>query len=237
MKSTFNTSKNIDYTLVRKNMKNIRIRITGSCKVVVSAPYRTSEHRIHSFVESQQNFILAKLEEFNQQRKRFYPDQYKNGDSFWYLGKETRLYVVTSELKKTEFHNEYLTIYAPVQADLRFRKDMFIKWYKNQANKIFNLRLQALLPEFSDYISQEVRISIRNMLTRWGSINAKRHTMSLSVHLLRCEETLIDYIIMHELCHFAHGDHSKAFYQDLDRHCANRKQMDKRLKEYGLVDF
>lgn len=218
-------------------MKNIRIRITGSSKVVVSAPYRTSEHRIHSFVESHQNFILAKLEEFNTQRKIFYPVQYQQGDTFWYLGKETRLKVVTSEHNKIEFRDGYLTIYAPAQADLRTRKDLFIKWYRNQAKKIFSQRVEALLPQFSDFAPKAVRVSIRNMLTRWGSINAKRHTMSLSVHLLRCEEKLIDYIIMHELCHFAHGEHSKAFYKELDKHCLNRKQMDKRLKEYGLVDF
>lgn len=218
-------------------MKNIRIRVTSASKVVVSAPFHISERRVHTFVDAHQNFVLKKLEEFNEQRKRFYPNQYQNGDSFWFLGSEIKMHIVVSQRQKVEFTNGQLTLYVSEYTDLQSRKDMFIKWYKNQAKRIFNRRVNMLLPQFSHFAPQDVKVSVRNMLTRWGSINSKRHTMSLTVHLLRCEVELIDYVIMHELCHFSHNNHSKAFYNQLDRHCSDRKLLDKRLKEYGLIDF
>ena len=110
-------------------------------------------------------------------------------------------------------------------------------WMERHAKKAFSARAQAILPRFPHLIEYDIRISVRNMLTRWGSVNTKRHTISLTVHLLRCEEALIDYVIMHEFCHYTHANHSRAFYEELSKHCTNRKLFDKKTKWIWLNRF
>jgi predicted metal-dependent hydrolase len=54
---------------------------------------------------------------------------------------------------------------------------------------------------------------------------------------MRCDEDLIDYVIAHELCHIGCAGHSAQFYRALEARYPNRREMDRRLKAYGLVDF
>lgn len=228
----------IDYTLVRKkNMKNIRIRVTGHSKLVVSAPYHSPQSRIHQFILDNAEFIVARQKQMEDKRCTYYPISYSGGDTFWHLGKETGLEVAESVETSAVLCDGALILYVPTNSDAQYRKQLFMLWSKRCAKSVFTSRVNEILPAFSHLTKQTVRISVKNMLTRWGSINPKRHTISISIHLLRCEQALIDYVIMHELCHLVHANHSKAFYLELEKYCPNRKQMDKRLKEYGLFDF
>ena len=95
--------------------------------------------------------------------------------------------------------------------------------------------MARLSSDFPD--ADGLTLSVRRMLTRWGSINPARRRLSLSVHLVRCETELIDYVIRHELCHLRISGHSIGFYRALGAYYPNRADMDKRLKTYGLVDF
>jgi predicted metal-dependent hydrolase len=128
-----------------------------------------------------------------------------------------------------------LTLCLPAGAGREETRALFARWARREAARVFAQRLAAVLPRFSG--AAAVRVSVRGMITRWGSINVRRRTMSLSVHLLRCESALIDYVITHELCHLAYPRHTKAFYAALEALCPERAQLDMRLKEYGLVDF
>ncbi|MDD5016508.1 MAG: SprT family zinc-dependent metalloprotease [Eubacteriales bacterium] len=227
----------INCTLVRKNMKNIRIRVTGASKVVVSAPHHSPESRIRQFIGDNEKFILSKLKEIADKRQKYYPAGYASGDTFWYLGEKTVLEVIETDETSAAYNDGVLRLHAPANADVRYRKALFILWMERRAKNIFAARAKEIRSAFPHLMGRDVRISVKNMLTRWGSVNPKRHTVSLSVHLLRCEPELIDYVIMHELCHFKYANHSKAFYAELTKHCANRKKFDKRLAEYGLIDF
>jgi len=238
MEHSFKTSGgSIEYTLERRKMKNIRIRVTGDCRVVVSAPADTPDSRIHKFVGDNEKFILKRLKNNSEKRSKYYPVRYLSGDTFWYLGQETQLRVVSAEQTSAAYHDGSLTLGVPEGSEYRYRKALFILWMERKAKSFFNDRKKEIFFAFAHLIEQDVHITIKSMLTRWGSINTKRHSISLSVHLLRCEQELIDYVIKHELCHFAYGNHSKAFYAELDKHCKNRKLLDKRLAEYGLIDF
>ena len=238
MKYSINTdSGTIDFMLVRKKMKNVRIRITGASKVIVSAPFYTSEQRIKQFVAENAAFINDKLKEINGKRHQYYPANYESGDTFFYLGARVRLNVKYSNETSAAFHNGVLTLHVPDNADYHYRKALFILWFQRHAKSYFSERMDNILPRFPHLKNIDLRISVKNMLSRWGSVNTKRHRLNLSVHLLRCTPELIDYVIMHELCHFRHANHSSAFYAELAGHCAYRKQYDRQLCQYGLVDF
>lgn len=227
----------IAYTVIRKNTKNIRLRVTREANVEVSAPGFTDMRTINKFVQSNVGFIEKQLAKIEYTRFCSYPSLYSDGNMFSYLGNRAMLSVEQSQRNTAKLYRNVLVLRVLEPSNNEICREAFIKWAKRQAKKVFKERLEALLPMFADLKAKEIKISVRDMKTRWGSINVKRNTMSLSVHLLRCESEVIDHIIKHELCHYAHQNHSRAFYAELARYSPNYKAMQKRLKEYGLVGF
>jgi predicted metal-dependent hydrolase len=144
--------------------------------------------------------------------------------------------VTQSGKASASFSGDVLTLHLPDISDAARRKALFIRWSKHQAHDVFSQRAVEIQNRFFE-AGHIIRISVRNMLTRWGSINTVRRTMSLSVHLLRCDTEIIDFIITHELCHLKHPDHSGAFYRELGARFPDYKLINKKLEEYGLVDF
>ena len=80
------------------------------------------------------------------------------------------------------------------------------------------------------------KVSIRNTKTRWGSCSHKNN-ISLSLHLMKLPYELIDYVILHELAHILVKNHSKEFWETLEKICPNSKELDKKLKNYDLINF
>lgn len=216
-------------------MKNIRIRVTGDACVMVSAPRQVPEARIHAFVVSQEAFIRGRLHELERKRSAHYPPGYGDGDTFSYLGKRLSLRICSAARSAAVLSGSQLTLCLPQGAGSEEVKALFARWARSEARKVFVQRLDMQLPRFSG--TSPMRLSVRDMITRWGSINVKRRSMSLSVHLLRCETELIDYVITHELCHIAYPRHTASFYAALEARCPERAQLDKRLETYGLVGF
>ncbi len=76
------------------------------------------------------------------------------------------------------------------------------------------------------------RASIRSQKTRWGSCS-RNNNISLNVKLVLLSEDLLDYVILHELVHTRIHDHSKGFWEELDRYVGNGKAFASRLRKYG----
>ena len=222
----------LDYMLVRRKMKHIRIRVTGEQRVVVSAPHRCAERVIHAFVMDNEAFIRRQLSEMESRRIRHYPASYSDGDSFCFLGQTAGLRVQPAARASAVFGNGVLTLCVPSDG---CAKTQFIRWMNRQARAVFAQRLAAVGANFPD--CGGLTLSVKSMLTRWGSINPARRRLSLSVHLVRCETAVIDYVITHELCHLNCRSHSAAFYRALAVYYPDRRAMDRRLEAYGLVDY
>lgn len=221
----------IRYTLARKKMKNIRIRVTGEGLVVVSAPVHVAQGRIDRFVSMNTKAIERQQQRIEAQRRRCYPARYQDGDAFRFAGEMMTLCIKSGERASAVLNEGVLTLCVPKG---KSAKQLFEKWMIRAARDVFTKHFLMLCGKFA---AADVRLSVRSMLTRWGSINTKRRTISLTVHLARCEPELIDYVITHELCHIAHARHTAAFYRELERHYPNRRHYDKLLAQYGLVGF
>ena len=234
MKKDAATLSGLGFEIQRKKMKNMRIRITGDKRVCVSAPHYLPENRIIAFVGKHEAYISERLKMVEDKRSRCYPAAYESGDSFCLAGQRYRLRVVHDEKPFAGLNGSELVLCVPPGQSV---KALFVRYLLRTAKTVFSERLAAMQKRISPAPSSEIKLSVRNMLTRWGSINTRRLNLSLSVHLLRCETDLIDYVIMHELCHLKTPNHSRAFYKALEAYYPNRRELDKKLEEYGLVDF
>lgn len=109
-------------------------------------------------------------------------------------------------------------------------KEEIEKWYKKQANKVFKERLDVIYKTMEENIPYP-NLTIRKMKTRWGVCNKKLKRVTLNLELIRKEEKYIDYVIIHELCHFVHMNHSRAFWQLVSKYEKNYKELRKELKK------
>ena len=116
-----------------------------------------------------------------------------------------------------------------------------IKSYKTipkiSEEDIKTLKKQAhdYLPKRLDYLAQKFgfsynRVFLRNQKTRFGSCSWCNN-INLNISLMRFDKEVIDYVILHELCHTRIKNHSKAFWQEVERVCPNYKQLKQRLKK------
>ena len=107
--------------------------------------------------------------------------------------------------------------------------DKINKFLNNECLNIFTNRINSLKTQFTDLPNFKLRI--RKMKTRWGVCNKKSWSVTLNSELLKKDVTLIDYVIIHELCHFKHMNHSKDFWKEVEKYYPYHKLARKRLRE------
>lgn len=201
-----------DVRIIKKNNKNTYIRITDDMEILVTTNYFTPKKSIEKMLNENTSSIKRML---NRQSKAI-----EKKKSFFYLGKS---YDIIEVSIMDEVEIDASNIYIP-------NKKKFDKWLKKQLIDVFTERLEYNFRCFKE-ISKCPTLKIRTMKTRWGVYNRVKHTITLNSHLLEYGLDKIDYVIIHELSHVIHFDHSKAFWNLVSKYCPNYKQMRKELKE------
>lgn len=205
--------KPITYLLEYKEVKNLNLRVRKDGSVYVSGKSSIPAEKIDEFVKNKGNYIfsaLAKFEELAQYELK--PKQFVSGETFQILGRGLRLKVLKGDNNKLTSDGVYLYLQVRDLCDFTKKKSMVTKYLDDQCKSIFHQILGEVYLPFQKYGVPMPVLRIREMDTRWGSCLAKKGIITLNKRLLEAPRNCIEYVIMHELCHFIHPDHSKQFY-------------------------
>ena len=123
--------------------------------------------------------------------------------------------------EKVEFDND--KIYIPNQKE-------FEKYIKKYTFKLFNERLEYNYNLFEEKIPYP-KLKIRNMKTRWGVCNIRDNSVTLNSKLIEYDIEALNYVIVHELSHFIHFNHSKAFWNLVEKYKPDYKLIRKYLRD------
>lgn len=197
--------------IVCKNNKNTYIKIKDDLTIYVTTNYFTTKGDIKRLLDREQNFLEKTL---NKVKKRQVRDK-----EFYYLGNMYDIIIVPFE--NIEIENN--KIYTPSEEKLN-------KWLKKQTKAVFEERLEICHQLFEEKIPYP-KLRIRFMKTRWGVNHKKDNSITLNSKLIRYDESIIDYVIIHELSHFVHFDHSRAFWNTVEKYMPDYKKAVKVLKE------
>ena len=203
----------ISYVLERKQVKNLNLRIKKDGSVFVSANDIVPFEEVDEFVCNKASYILDAIKRFNEiALYKPQPKQYVSGETFYLQGRGLRLQV--SQAAKDSISSDGVYIYLKVKDvnDFEKKRRMVNRFLDNQCKAIFGEVMDELYPLFKKYGIEKPTLRIRDMETRWGSCLSKKGIVTLNKRLLEAPRNCIEYVVMHELCHFMHPNHSKYFY-------------------------
>ena len=210
--------------IVRSNRKTLSISVDTFGRLIVRAPKRCKEERIFAFIREKEEWILRKQAQRAEVRALL-PPQNLHGYSFLLLGRQTKIVVYDEE--KIGYDEVQNLLYLPHEKS----RERLVKWLKENAKRILTAVTERKAKELGvSYKS----IAITSAKTRWGSCsgdNALRYTF----RLLYCPKEVVDYVVVHELAHTLHHNHSKQFWQVVERHVPDWKLRRQWLKTHGIL--
>jgi len=196
--------------IVRKDVKNITLKVRPSGEAILTAPKTASDEHI--------KFIMQKRAKWIAQKRAFFASfktpqkEYVSGEDFKYLGRSYRLKVVQSKEERVKLQCGYLELFVKDKSDIKRKENLIYEWYYEKATLYFF----NILQEFNKIVKQDIKsVKIRQMKTRWGSCNSYKSYINLNIELIKKPKACIEYVVFHELAHLLYSNHSKKFYDYL----------------------
>lgn len=191
---------------------------------------------IEAFLMSRAAYIMTVTEKLQQRADNALPDiTYIDGDRLMLLGYIRTLRIFRSNVNKAKLSGDNINVYAKDPADITTIKSILDKWKRSESKRIFKLLLSEALSEFSSLYPHTPEITVRRMKSRWGSCHVNSNRITLNERLIEAPAECIRFVILHELCHFIHPNHSSSFYRLLEAFCPYWKKTKKLLEDSVIL--
>ena len=159
------------------------------------------------------------------------PKQYIDGESFRILGHDVRLKVREGKTNTAVSDKVYITLTVKDPSDIGMKKRVMDNWIKKQCQEQVRSVCESIYPKFQKYGVVFPTLRFRNMVSRWGSCQPRRKTLTFNIALVEAPVSCIEYVVMHEFVHFLQPDHSRRFYQYLNMFMPDWKERKKELEK------
>ena len=222
----------IRYSVTRsaRRKKTITITLHPSEGVIVAAPLRTPNAEIEALVRKRAGWILRKLGE---ERPAPQAREFASGESLPYLGREVPMFVQPTDGRapSVRLDGGRFLVECPKELAGEARRavlrEALISWYKDRAEG----KMRLLVERWQSKVgAKPARIAIGNQKTRWGSCSSNGN-IRFNCRLLMAPPGLIDYVIVHELCHLLVANHSDRFWEQVSRTMPDYEERRRRLRE------
>ncbi|SDC65313.1 hypothetical protein SAMN04488104_100364 [Algoriphagus faecimaris] len=210
MKESFQFgSKRIAYQIRYSERKTLGITVTPESEVIIQAPLNAEKERIQEILYKRAPWIMKQQSYFLSFQPRATERKYINGETHLYLGRQYRLKVIQSNNQSVKLLHGELLVETP---SLDQVKALVKAWYLGRAKEKFQGLANPWIDKFKSEGVQPETIVLREMPLRWGSCTPKGKII-LNPELIKAPKACIEYVIIHELCHLVHRDHSPAFFR------------------------
>jgi len=200
-------SKQIYFQLEYSSRKSLGITVKPDLSVLVKAPVDTSLEKVKEKLRKKAPWIIRQQSFFLYFHPKTPARKYISGETHLYLGRQYRLKIIQNNFESVKLKGKYIE--ATVTEKTR-AKQLVGEWYLQNAKLKLRAIAQPLIDSFKKYNIEPSSIVLRDMPTRWGSCTPKGKII-LNPELIKAPKGCIEYVIIHELCHLVHHDHTQKF--------------------------
>ncbi len=204
--------KNYEIKIIKKNIKNTYIRVKEDMIIYVTTNYLTPISYIKKLIRENTINIYKMID---RQAKKL-----EKKESYYLLGKKYDIILCNIFNKVVIDDNKIYTK----------NEKMLDRFTREKAKEIFTERL-IKCHEKMNKITPMPRLIVKKMKQKWGYCNKRDELITLNLELIKYDVDEIDYVIIHELCHFIHFNHSKQFWECVSKYKPNYKTNRKILRE------
>ncbi|WP_237673399.1 M48 family metallopeptidase [Vreelandella profundi] len=211
----------------RRKSADIRVE-EGAVSIVV--PANTPPEKIDQLLASKRRWIKEKIA-LQQELNPASTKHYVSGEAFSYLGRNYRLKVEQGNYSPVKLINGRLLVTIPQGNDQpHMVRNALVRWYKRQAEQ----KLQGKVERFSSLVGVEpAGVGIKTFKSRWGSCTAKGK-LEFNWQVMMAPNRMVDYVVIHELCHLIRHDHSPEFWREMARVMPDYQQCREWLRDNAL---
>lgn len=203
-------NKEYEVEIIKKNNKNTYIRIKNN-RIYVTTSYFTSKFYIEKLLEKNKASIGKMIDKSLKKEN--------NKKEFKILGIPHQIIVN----KESKFSINGNIITSPNEKKIE-------DYLRNIAKNIYQERLMYYYKLFDENIPKPT-LKIRKMTSRWGVCNTKTHQITLNLELIHYDIECLNYVIVHELSHLLEGNHSRLFWNIVEKYYPNYKSIRKKLRD------
>lgn len=204
--------RDIEYTLKRSSRKTASLYIERDGQVTLLVPRELDDRKIEALLESKRKWIYAGLAEWHDLNATRVRREYVNGEDFLYLGRSYRLKLVSDQAEALMLKDGYFCLRAgngatPI-ADAAFKA-----YYRAKGLR----RIPERVVYFQSKIGVEPKsVKVIELRHRWASWTPGGN-LNFHWKCMMAPPTILDYIVVHELAHLIYPNHTKAFWNEVDK--------------------
>ena len=196
----------------KKKNKNTYIRVNQNFEIYITTSYFATDRSIMKLLKENETAIFKMIEKKRKEQER--------EKKFYYLGQEYDIYMMPTN-REVEIYDH--TIMIPSLKKLQ-------SFLKKNMKELFTEHYDYWYQQFEEPIHKP-KLKFRKMKTRWGVCNRRDDSITLNTRLLEYDTKYLDYVIIHELSHLVHFDHSKEFWEVVAKYCPDYKLLRKEMRE------
>jgi len=201
----------------RAAISRLTITVYPDFRITAVAPTGFSDEEIERRIRRRALWIEKQIRFFESFVPRETERRYISGESHRYLGRQYRLKVEQGDEPTAKLKGRHLHVWVPDVKDRQHVAAIVRAWYVQRCHDVFSVRLEKCYKKSRDVLKLPMpSMIIRRMAKRWGSYTTSGRLI-LNIDLVKVPGDCIEYVIMHELCHGRHPNHSKRFERLLSR--------------------
>ena len=222
------------YTVIRKpRRRSVTLSVSPRNHLTVTVPKHFSDSHIEKFLAQQAGWIAKKILRNQNLGAQYPPKAYQDGDVFSFLGQSYRLEIEERSPRSVKIEGDRLRVSASRNIISGDGEDdlpsMVRAWYEGTAHSILKERV-AYYEEKMELRAQSIRV--RTLAAQWGSCAITGH-LCFNARLIMAPLNIVDYVVVHELSHLAHHNHSPRFWKLVESHIPDYRKCRKWLREHG----
>lgn len=232
-KETIRLNEKIEVEVRRRSYQrrwNLWVHPTGLIRVTCGK--KTPPKALKKWLLQMQPWIEKSLRAGEKLREKYPPKKYLEGECFMYKGQDYRLRFKPGSSSRVSHSDFEIVLGLSPESSLLLKQEKLLALYKKEARIWIPPRVEYWAHCMGLFPSS---VSLRGQKTRWGSCSSQGH-ISLNWKLMAAPSEILDYVVIHELAHLKHQNHSKAFWSLVEAYCAEYKGLRKWLREnqYGF---